>query len=247
MSFYNYVEGRKRILNILDSKTNIQASETIPKSDEEFTYENGIRSWVGALFVDIRNSSEYFTQNKPDIVARVMRAFCSEIITILSANDAYRQIGIRGDCVYAIYSCPLKDDIDSIFTDAAQINTFRKMFSTILENKGFPSINFGIGLGTNQDLIIKAGKKGSGISDLIWIGDAVIDASNLSGLANKGSYQPIVMSSCFYENIKDIKPTEAHTYKDWITKQYSPELKQAVYHCDIVISDFNEWIQEKLQ
>lgn len=246
MSFYDYAQGKQRIINILDSKTKIEESEDIPKSDEEFTYENGIKAWVGALFVDIRDSSEYFTENKPDTVARVIRAFCSEIITILSANDNYRQIGIRGDCVYAIYSCPTLAHIKSIMNDAAYINTFRKMFTKILTKKGFPTFSFGIGIGASKDLIVKAGKKGSGINDLIWIGDAVIDASNMSSIANKNNFDPIVMDDCFYNNIKDMDASSEHKYGEFISSKYSYDLGKTVYHADIINIAFNDWVEEKL-
>ena len=246
MSFYDYAQGKQRIINILDSKTKIEESEDIPKSDEEFTYENGIKAWVGALFVDIRDSSEYFTENKPDTVARVIRAFCSEIITILSANDNYRQIGIRGDCVYAIYSCPTLAHIKSIMSDAAYINTFRKMFTKILTKKGFPTFSFGIGIGASKDLIVKAGKKGSGINDLIWIGDAVIDASNMSSIANKNNFDPIVMDDCFYNNIKDMDASSEHKYGEFISSKYSYDLGKTVYHADIINIAFNDWVEEKL-
>ena len=246
MSFYDYAQGKQRIINILDSKTKIEESEDIPKSDEEFTYENGIKAWVGALFVDIRDSSEYFTENKPDTVARVIRAFCSEIITILSANDNYRQIGIRGDCVCAIYSCPTLAHIKSIMSDAAYINTFRKMFTKILTKKGFPIFSFGIGIGASKDLIVKAGKKGSGINDLIWIGDAVIDASNMSSIANKNNFDPIVMDDCFYNNIKDMDASSEHKYGEFISSKYSYDLGKTVYHADIINIAFNDWVEEKL-
>ena len=246
MSFYDYAQGKQRIINILDSKTKIEESEDIPKSDEEFTYENGIKAWVGALFVDIRDSSEYFTENKPDTVARVIRAFCSEIITILSANDNYRQIGIRGDCVYAIYSCPTLAHIKSIMSDAAYINTLRKMFTKILTKKGFPTFSFGIGIGASKDLIVKAGKKGSGINDLIWIGDAVIDASNMSSIANKNNFDPIVMDDCFYNNIKDMDASSEHKYGEFISSKYSYDLGKTVYHADIINIAFNDWVEEKL-
>ncbi len=245
MRYYNYVQGKQRIINILDSKTEIEKSDNIPKSDEEFTYENGIRAWVGALFVDIRDSSKYFTQNKPDTVARVMRAFCSEIITILSANNNYRQIGIRGDCVYAIYSCSTLSQLDSIMDDAAYINTFQKMFKNILDKKGFPTFSFGVGLGASEDLIIKAGKKGSGINDLIWIGDAVIDASNMSGIANKPGYGPIVMDFCFYNNIKDLDASTEHKYGEFISEKYSYDLGKTVYHANIINVEFNNWVEEE--
>ncbi|MBQ8528554.1 MAG: adenylate cyclase [Clostridia bacterium] len=246
MSFYNYAQGKQRIIDILDSKTDIEKSTNIPKSDEEFTYENGIKAWVGALFVDIRNSSDYFTENKPDIVARVIRAFCSEIITILSKNDSYRQIGIRGDCVYAIYSCPTKAELESIMEDAIWINTFQKMFKKILSKKGFPTFSYGIGLGLSEDLIVKAGKKGTGINDLVWIGDAVVDAANMSSIGNKDGFDPIVMDSCFYGNIKDLAVTSENKYGDWIYEKYSYTLKKTVYHGTIIKTAFNDWIEEKL-
>lgn len=246
MSFYDYAQGKQRIINILDSKTEIKICDSIPNSEAGFTYENGIKCWTGALFVDIRDSSKYFTENKPDIVARVMRAFCSEIITILSANDNYRQIGIRGDCVYAIYSCPSKAELHSIISDAAMINTFQKMFKKILSKKGFPVFTYSIGLGLSEELIIKAGKKGSGINDLIWIGDAVIDASNLSSIGNKDGFEPIVMDFCFYENIRQVDASSKNKYGDWINKKYSTSLGVYVYHTDIVNTAFNDWVAEKL-
>jgi len=246
MSFYDYAQGKQRIIDILDSKTKIETSKSIPKSDEEFTYENGIISWVGALFVDIRDSSKYFTENKPDIVARVIRAFCSEIISILSKNDSYRQIGIRGDCVYAIYSCPTLSQINSIMNDATYINTFQEMFRKILSKKKFPTFSFGIGIGASEDLIIKAGQKGSGINDLIWIGDAVLDASNMSSIANKNGFNPIVMNSCFYYNIKDMKASSEHTFGEFIVSKYSYDLGEEVYHTDMVNTAFNNWVEDKL-
>lgn len=246
MGFYDYAAGKKRIINILDSKTRIEQSDDIPNYDEEFTYENGVKTWVGALFVDIRRSTKYFTNNKPDTVARVMRAFCSEIITILAANNNYRQIGIRGDCVYAIYSCSTLTQLDSIMNDASYINTFQLMFRRILFKKSLPTFSFGIGLGVSEDLIIKAGKKGSGINDLIWIGDAVIDASNMSGIANKAGFDPIVMDSCFYENIKDLDASSEHKYGDFISDKYSSDLGETVYHTDIIDICFKDWIGENV-
>ncbi len=239
---YDYKTGKKRINDILNSKTKIKTVDTIPTNDQEFTYINGIRAWVGALFVDIRNSSDFFTENDPEKVARIMRAFCSELIEILSKNNMYRQIGIRGDCVYAIYSAPMQNDLEKIFCDAIMINTFQKMFNKILEQNNFPTFEIGIGLGASEDLIIKAGKKGSGISDNIWIGDAVIDASNLSGQGNANGFYPICMDSCFYDNIKDFKANDDYTYSHYLEDKYSVVLQMRVYHCNMVYLDFEDWI-----
>ena len=241
-----YDESKARILEILSSKTEIEEVESIPKNENEFTYENGIKSWVGALFIDIRDSTNYFKNNKEERVARVIRAFCSEIVTILKQNDNYRQIGIRGDCVYAIYSVTNKEDLEQIFSDAIFINTFQKMFQKILKQNNFPTFKIGIGLGCSNDLIIKAGKKNSGINDYIWIGNAVVDASKLSGLGNKNGFKSIVLDSCFYSNISDKKANEEHNYSYYISKNYSTTLGEYVYHCEMINIRFNDWIDENL-
>ena len=246
MIFYDYAQGKKRISEILNSKTKIEETEIIPKSDEEFTYENGIRSWVGALFVDIRDSSDYFKNNDADKVARVMRAFTSEIITILSNNEYYRQIGIRGDCVYAIYTASKKAHLSAIEQDAAMINTFQKMFNKLLDKNGFEVFSVGVGLGCGNDLIIKAGKKSSGINDLIWIGDSVVNASNLSSIGNKNGFNPIVMDALFYSNIKDFNANSNETYGDLFKEAYSAELGMTIYHGNVVNTAFDNWIEEHL-
>ena len=116
----------------------------------------------------------------------------------------------------------------------------------ILSKKGFPTFSYGIGLGVSEDLIVKAGKKGTGINDLVWIGDAVVDASNMSSIGNKNGFDPIVMDFCFYDNIKDIAVTSKNKYGDWIHEKYSSALNKTVYHGTIIMSAFDKWIEEKL-
>lgn len=230
---------------ILNSKTQIEEVNSISNDEDGFTYENGVRTWVGAMFIDIRNSTDYFKENNAEKVARIMRAFTSELIGILKQNGKYVQIGIRGDCVYAIYSTPKQDDLNNILDDACFINTFQKMFQQILEKKGWPRFEIGIGLGVSKDLVIKAGRKGTGINDNIWIGDAVIDASKLSNEGNSNGIDPIVMDSCFYDNIKDFNANESYKYSDCAKRVWSSKLSEYVYCCNMVTIGFNNWIKDR--
>ncbi len=244
---FDYKTAKAKVLDILTSKTTIEEKESIPKSESEFTYENGIRTWVGALFIDIRNSTNYFKDNNSEKVARVMRAFCSEIIYILRQNENYRQIGIRGDCVYAIYSVPHKEDIKQVLSDAIFVNTFQRMFQKILEQNKFPLFEIGVGLGDNKDLVIKAGKEHSGINDYIWIGDAVVNAAKLAAQGNKDGFGPIVLDSCFYENIKGFDANNEFKYPHYMTKKKSPILKEEVYCCDMINIEYNDWIDKEFK
>lgn len=240
---YNFRNSRANIINILRSKTPIETKKTIPLNDSEFTYGNGIVSFVSAIFVDIKNSSELFA-SRDEKLARLLRAFTSEIITIFQDSDNYRQIGIRGDCVYGIYSTPYKSDVDDVFNIAVLTNTFLKMFNAILKSEGYSTIEAGIGLGCDKELIIKAGRSGTGINDKIWIGKAVVDASILSSVANRHGFESIAMNDCFYRSIidkeKEINPQSVN----WIKKvqYYGQYFYEPFYQCKMVKTDFNNWI-----
>lgn len=246
---YDYKESKKRVDDILSSKTLIEKKEKIPSNDSEFTYANGIKTWVGALFVDMVGSSELC--NSPDEnTARIFRAFCSEIIAILKDDPNYRQIGIRGDCVYSINTTPYKTDLVDMFNTAVQVNTFMKMYRKLLKKNGYDSIYAGIGLGCSEDLIIKAGQSGSGINDKIWIGKAVVDACKLGDKANRNGINPIAMSPLFYENVHENLEKENPEYKNWIREhkesQYSYYSKVDFYHCNIVNTSFDSWVENNI-
>ncbi|RKM56736.1 adenylate cyclase [Butyrivibrio sp. XB500-5] len=248
---YDFAASRDRIDCILSSKTKIVKKDIIPENDSEFTYSNGIRSWVGAIFVDMVKSRE-MCDSPDESTARIFRAYCSELIAILKEDTSYRQIGIRGDCVYSINSISNKDNLVDMFYTAVQINTFMKMFNKQLLNYGYKNIRVGIGLGCSDGLIIKAGQSGTGINDKIWIGKAVVEASSLGDLANRNGVEPIAMSTLFYNNV--------HYSFEKINKNYTTLIKAHkkrpfsyydyssvdYYHCNVCLADFDDWIEKYL-
>lgn len=243
---YDKAKSRDTVIQILTSPTKIVEKDSVPASDAAFTYENGIRTWVASLFVDIVDSSTMF-QNANENTARILRSFCSEIISILKDDENYREIGIRGDCVYCIYSVSTKNDLVEVFRHAYRINSFLNMLNKLLERYNYSRIRAGIGLGCGQDLIIKAGQSGSGINDKIWIGKAVVDAAHLSDTANRNGVRPIAMSPLFYANIIDILCEENPEYKTWITPHSSQTgWSTDYYHCSIIESNFDKWIEENV-
>ena len=86
MANFDYEESRKRIEEILNSKTQIEEVDSISNDEDGFTYENGVRTWVGAMFIDIRNSTDYFKENDAEKVARLLRPLSREVIELLRLN-----------------------------------------------------------------------------------------------------------------------------------------------------------------
>lgn len=244
MSEYDYEQGKLRIAKILNNPMPIEKKHYIPAGDN-FTFDNGYMAQVTAIFVDIRNSTELFS-NKNEQTAKVVRAFTSEIIEILRDDDGFmEEIGIRGDCVYAIYDTPNQSDIFKCANKTFYINTLIKMLNKMLRQKDIQEIRAGVGMATDQELIIKAGRMRSGINSKVWIGKAVTKASKLSSLGDKDGYPRLFYSKTSYDNFIDelVKNNPNTNPKSWFkTKLFGKPIGRA-YYDDIVKADFSSWIE----
>lgn len=248
MADYNYKEGKHRVLKILNNAVEVQESDKVPKPDSSFSFNNGFSSWVTAVFVDIRDSKILFSQNKKTTVARVIRAFTSEIIEILRDDNNLREIGIRGDCVYAIYTCSKESEDYEVFDKAVYVNTYIDMLNILLENKKMPTIRAGIGIATSVDLVVKAGRKGSDINNLVWIGDAVTFAAGLSSMANKNGEYRILMTKKFYNGI--IKKTKTINAEENVDGWFYFDKDKVIGDycgCSVVKTAFNKWISNGMR
>lgn len=218
---YEFSESKKRINEILNSKTEIKQEDHVPTADSEYTYDNGMFAWVSSIFVDIVNSSALFASPNKEKVARIIRAFSQEIIDIMSDCSHYRQIGLRGDCVFGIFDGGSQKILKQVYYVAERINSFIDLFNKQLKNRGFDQISVGIGVAVDKDLIIKVGKTRSGINDRVWIGTAVVEASALSTEASReiSNYKgPILMNGLMYSSIIVGLKKDKEKYEDWIKK-----------------------------
>lgn len=243
--YYDYKEGKKKIEEILNNNTEIQ-NKNIPKDDSDFTYDNGIRSWIGSIFVDIVGSKKLIEGEKDIVVAKVLRSFTSEIISIMNSTNNARQIGVRGDCVYGVFSTPYQSDILELLTLSSYINCLVNMLNKLFSKKGFPNINVGIGIGVGEDLIVKAGKKGTGINDRIWIGKAVIDACVLADKAGRNGNGIIGVSSLAYNNFIEKLEESNSEARSWFTQKYDYDINSSTYYANVINTDFDDWIKENL-
>lgn len=98
-------------------------------------------------------------------------------------------------------------------------------------------------MATDKELVVKAGRKGTGINNLVWIGDAVTKASNLSSVANKNTINTICYSYLSYTNIIDLlnQKFPDKNVRSWFTEHSSVDLK-TYYSASIVDTDFQQWI-----
>jgi class 3 adenylate cyclase len=218
---YNHVPSFGRLDDILSqSQANYEEVKELPDRDK-LTYANGFYASCSALFVDIRESSKLpDLYRRPDL-ARLYRAYISEMVAIMNGNEWAREINIVGDGVWAVFNTPLKSQIDGVFATAARANSLVQVFNYKLIKAGYSTpVKVGIGLAYGRALMIKAGYNGSGIADVVYMGDVVNTAAKLAAQGSNGSFvPPMMLDNVFAGNLSE-ENTKLVT-KDWSRDCYT--------------------------
>lgn len=233
---YDIEKSSTRMDDILNSSNNnFIDSPNIPNRDS-LTFTNGYYVNVTSLFIDIVDSSDMTDIHYRPTLAKIYRCFLSECVAIINSNDICKEINIHGDCVWGVFETPYQNNIDSVICVSAKLYSLIKILNYKLNKKKYTSISVGIGIDYGRALMIKAGYSGSGINDIIWMGDVVNKACHLANSAGRNQRQAIIISSLVYANLcEDNKKLFSSFYDQNL------ELK---YEGTIVNTYMEEWYKE---
>lgn len=211
---YNWMSSSTRIREILDAGAgDFVETDDLPPRDR-LTYGNGFYGQCGAVFVDIRGSSGLASQYQRPRLAKIYRAFISEMVAVLNGNKHVREVNIVGDCVWAVYNTPLQSDIDGTFERAYVANTLCELLNRRFAQHDIAPIRIGIGVDWGRVLMIKAGYDGSGINDVVYMGDVVNRAAHLAHKAGRSYEDPIWAGADFYFNLNPHNMDLLHQWHD---------------------------------
>lgn len=231
---YEIEKSAERIDNILSSGSgNYEDKEKLP-SRNNLSYANGFYVNVSALFIDIVGSSSMTDVHNRPVLAKTYRCFISECTAIINSSILCEEININGDCVWGVFDTASKSDIDHVFNLAAKLNSLITILNYKLRKKGYSSISVGIGIDYGRALMIKAGYSGSGLNDVVWMGDVVNSACHLSGIAGRNGRNTIVVSSCVYSNLNEHNRHLLHMFS-------SPYESTRLYEGEVINTEMNEW------
>jgi class 3 adenylate cyclase len=230
---YDFEKSRARIDEILNtSDTSYEEVDEIPSRDK-LTFTNGFYvNKTSALFVDVRGSSTLPSKYRRPTLARIYRSYISEVVAVINGNSDCAEINIVGDCVWGIFNSQYKPQIDNIFSTAAQVSSIIDVLNCKLKKKNIDPITIGIGIDFGRVLMIKAGYSGSGLNDVVWMGEVVNDASKLCSYGNKtNADKEIMVSSSFYSNLNEHNKKLLFWSKD-----------RNCYHGDVINLSMNDWV-----
>lgn len=232
---YDVDKSSERMDDILNaSNSNFADKDSIP-ARSDLTFKNGYYVNVTAIFIDIVGSSDMTDEHKRPTLAKMYRAFLSECVAIMNAEYNCKEISINGDCVWGVFDTPYKSDIDGVISVAAKLNSMVKILNYKLRKKGYSEISVGIGIDYGRALMVKAGYSGSGINDVIWMGDVVNSACHLCNKAGRDYRKVIIISKVVYDNLNEHNQGLFSSYLDgWTTR----------YEGDIINTVMEEWYNE---
>ncbi len=232
---YDVDKSSERMDEILDaSNSNFSDKDSVP-SRSELTFKNGYYVNVTAIFIDIVGSSDMTDKHRRPTLAKIYRTFLSECVAIMNAESNCMEININGDCVWGVFDTPYKLDVDGVISVAAKLNSMIRILNYKLRKKGYSEISIGIGIDYGRALMVKAGYYGSGINDVIWMGDVVNSACHLCNKAGRNYRQVIIISSVVYGNLNEHNQGLFSSYLDgWTTR----------YEGNIVNVEMDEWYKE---
>ena len=121
----------------------------------------------------------------------------------MNSQTICKEININGDCVWGVFETPYKSDIDTVFSVAAQLNSLIRILNYKLHKKGYSQISVGIGMDYGRALMVKAGYSGSGLNDVIWMGDVVNSACHIANKAGRDERKTLAVSGCIYSNLNE--------------------------------------------
>ena len=232
---FNLESSLKRIDAILNADNKqFEEANSIP-SREKLTYTNGFYVDCAALFVDIRESSTMTDEHKRPVLAKVYRSFISEIVALFNENNITKEVNIHGDCVWCVCDTPYKSDIDELFSMTARACSMVDILNYKLKKKGYTTYSVGVGIDYGRALMIKAGCEGSGINDVIWMGDVVNQACHLCNDANSGYFDKrVFLSNVVYNNLNEDNQ-----------KLCSKDVGRDIYQANIVNIIMYDWLKNQ--
>lgn len=232
---YKVEDSASRIDEILDASDNDYCDKDSIPSRSDLTYKNGYYVNVIAIFIDIVGSSDMADEHKRPTLAKMYRAFLSECVAIMNAETDCKEININGDCVWGVFDTPKKSDVDNIICVIGKLNALIKILNYKLGKKNYSKIKVGIGAAYGRALVVKAGYSGSGLNDVIWMGDVVNLACHLCNQAGRDERNVIATSYTIYNNINDSNKKLFTAFKiDGVT----------YYEGNFVNTNMNNWYKE---
>jgi len=153
------------------------------------------------------------------------KAFQSELSAILSSHDQCVDIIALGNYVTAVFSTPLKVNIEGVIDKAAMVNSLAQVVSRKAKDIGGGAISVYIGIHYGTTAIMRLGRLNVNEVEpkgVVWMGDIIKKTRELADM-DAPDYRNLKITEVVYNNLKE-------SYQ----KLFHKELFESYYGGDII-------------
>lgn len=254
MTSYDYIAGKKRVLELIDKSSDQAIIDGMP-TDDDLPFNKGYNIPVTAICITLKNSGKFFNESRQLAMMKLIKAFTSECLNILDQgpSDQMRDIGMHETSVYGVYSTPDVESKHDVYVKAHTLNTLKYMLNRLYDANKMPIMITGIGIATSKDIVFRADRDDSEVKDLVWMGRSLSTAYKLADLANGGKdpskpvraesekFGAIVLSKEYYDQVKMMSRIKE------LFEKYEDKRFGTIYHGDLVDGDFYNWIKDGMK
>ena len=209
-SRYDHVIGRngKKAYDISANSLETRTSVEIPKTSNDLKYNELVEMNLAMLFVDVKGYTDIVKEENPKKIARIMTLYVTEMGTAIRHHGG-TIVSIEGDGLLAAFNENTKDSknaCEKAVCCAVTMNTLLDyVVNKRLKDIGYNTIACRYGIDYGRIVIKRAGIRGDGNNELLYIGKA----TNLAVKNSNFAYdKQIIISQKVFEMLS------SH-YKDW--------------------------------
>ncbi|NLU82544.1 adenylate/guanylate cyclase domain-containing protein [Rhodococcus sp. HNM0569] len=204
---YDWFASADRINDILDQPARgVEDAVALPTRDR-ITRVGGCYGTCSALFVDVHASPALTGSHPRPVLAKIYRAFASEMVAVLNGHERVREVDIVGHRVWAVYDTRHRTDIDALFDVAVTANSTTLLLNTLYAKRGFGPLDIGIGVDYGRALMVRVCGDGPGRAGVVYMGDVFDRAGRLARKAGRVRHgvvePPIWVGKLFHDNLDD--------------------------------------------
>ncbi len=104
------------------------------------TFDNGFYVDVTVLFIDMRGSKAYQDKHNRPVLAKIYRAYISEVIAVMRGDVKVSEIYIEGDGLWGVFNTTTHAEVNQVFSTAAKLSSLIDMLNIKLESKGYTDL-----------------------------------------------------------------------------------------------------------
>lgn len=145
-SEYDYTASLTRIDELLAGSDSSYTERTGIPGRESLTFANGYYVAVTVLFIDMRGSKSLAEKHTRPVLAKIYRAYISELVAVLRGNPKISEIYIEGDGIWAVFDTRTKAEVDAVFRSAYTAASLIDILNIKLSKRGYSTVSVGMGL-----------------------------------------------------------------------------------------------------